>query len=361
VGITGQHGVTAVEQELAARTGQGLGGAARTLGQNSLSGAITNLTGSFGELILSMDNIEQSAGLQRFRGMLVGVANILNGSSAAGRQFQSTLRALIDNGFGALGSLVDPAMFERGFSAMLGGLRSMLPYVRAFVAGFRQGFAGALPAVATMFRTIFGMVSGGGGQGTLAFVQRLGQGLGTIASIATVVAGALGAIVTVLTTLTTAIVAFAAQMFAVVSNSVQAFTTLGGQIVDGLIQGLRGAWGRLTGELSALAASLPGPVRDALGIRSPSRVFAELGRQLPAGMAVGIEGGTDRVRSAVNDMVAVPSVAGAGGLRGRSGPLVGELHIHVGEGGEDLAETVRGGVLSALADLFDEAAAMEGA
>ena len=91
--------LVAVEQELAARTGQGLGGAARTLGQNSLSGAITNLTGSFGELILSMDNIEQSAGMQRFRTMLVGIASILNGSSAAGRQFQSTLRALIDGGF----------------------------------------------------------------------------------------------------------------------------------------------------------------------------------------------------------------------------------------------------------------------
>lgn len=359
--ITGQHGVTAVEQELAARTGQGLGGAARTLGQNSLSGAITNLTGSFGELILSMDNIEQSAGMQRFRTMLVGIASILNGSSAAGRQFQSTLRALIDGGFGALGDLVDPAMFERGFSVMLSGLRSMVPYVRAFVAGFRQGFAGALPAVATMFRTLFGMVSGGGGQGTIAFVQRLGQGLGTIASVATVVAGALGAVVTVLTALTTGIVAFAAQMVAVVSSSVQAFAVLGGQIVDGLIQGLRDGWGRLTGELTALAASLPAPVRDALGIRSPSRVFAELGRQLPAGMAVGIEGGTDRVRSAVNDMVAVPSLAQGAGMRGRSGPFVGELHIHVGEGGEDLAETVRGGVLSALSDLFDEAAAMEGA
>ena len=138
-------------------------------------------------------------------------------------------------------------------------------------------------------------------------------------------------------------------------------TALGGQIVDGLIQGLRDGWGRLTGELTALAASLPAPVRDALGIRSPSRVFAELGRQLPAGMAVGIEGGTDRVRSAVNDMVAVPSLAQSAGMRGRSGPLVEQLHIHVGEGGEDLAETVRGGVLSALSDLFDEAAAMEGA
>ena len=93
-------------------------------------------------------------------------------------------------------------------------------------------------------------------------------------------------------------------------------------------------WGRLTGELTALAASLPAPVRDALGIRSPSRVFAELGRQLPAGMAVGIEGGTDRVRSAVNDMVAVPSLAQSAGMRGRSGPLVEQLHIHVGEGGE---------------------------
>lgn len=357
--ITGQHGVTAVEQELSARTGQGLGGAARTLGQSSLSGAITNLQGSLFELVTSMDNIEQSAGLQRFRGMLVGIASILNGSSAAGRQFQSTLRALIDGGFGALGDLVDPAMFERGFAIMLSGLRSMVPYVRAFVAGFRQGFAGALPAVATMFRTLFGMVSGGGGQGTIAFVQRLGQGLGTIASIATVVGGALAAVVSVLTALTTGIALFLTSMVATVTDSITAFTALGGQIVDGLIQGLRDGWGRLTAELTALAASLPGPVRSVLGIHSPSRVFAELGRQLPAGMAVGIEGGTDRVRSAVNDMVAVPSAVG--GAPGRSGPLVGELHIHVGAGGEDLAETVRGGVFEALTDLFDRAAALEGA
>jgi len=47
---------------------------------------------------------------------------------------------------------------------------------------------------------------------------------------------------------------------------------------------------------------IPGPIRDALGIHSPSRVAAALGKQVPAGLAQGIYKGTGMVEKAAINM-----------------------------------------------------------
>jgi hypothetical protein len=52
--------------------------------------------------------------------------------------------------------------------------------------------------------------------------------------------------------------------------------------------------------------ALPGFVKDALGIHSPSRVFMELGAFTAAGMALGIAGGARDVQRATDRML--PSV-----------------------------------------------------
>ncbi|WP_236003741.1 hypothetical protein [Nonomuraea antri] len=54
---------------------------------------------------------------------------------------------------------------------------------------------------------------------------------------------------------------------------------------------------------------LPQPVLDFLGIHSPSRLFAKIGRQVPAGLALGITAAGGLVRTAVQRMAGI--VAGA--------------------------------------------------
>lgn len=86
---------------------------------------------------------------------------------------------------------------------------------------------------------------------------------------------------------------------------------LGWNIVMGIIDGITRAAGRLWDALTNLAMSSVQYPEAALGISSPSRVFADqVGRWIPAGMAEGIEDNLEPVRVSAQLMAdaAVPSV-----------------------------------------------------
>lgn len=71
------------------------------------------------------------------------------------------------------------------------------------------------------------------------------------------------------------------------------FAEIGGQIIDGLWQGLAGKWESLKAKVAEIASSISGVVKEKLGIQSPSRVFAELGAFTMAGLEQGIASGQD--------------------------------------------------------------------
>lgn len=66
--------------------------------------------------------------------------------------------------------------------------------------------------------------------------------------------------------------------------------SIGSDIVNGIKSGISGAWGSLTGWLGNMARGLIDGVKSALGIGSPSRLFADrIGKWIPAGITLGIE------------------------------------------------------------------------
>jgi hypothetical protein len=127
---------------------------------------------------------------------------------------------------------------------------------------------------------------------------------------------------------------------------------LGRAVVDGILGGLRAGIARLTSTVTGMATSIRETFANALQIRSPSRIFADLGEQIPAGLTLGIEAGTPDVGGAVADMVSVPSGLGGGG----GGVSVGDIHVHVGPGvdGQSIAEEIRDAIARVL-----EGAALE--
>jgi phage-related protein len=98
---------------------------------------------------------------------------------------------------------------------------------------------------------------------------------------------------------------------------------VGTDVVTGLWAGIKdmGSW--LSSKITNFVMeNIPGPIKSALGIHSPSRVAAELGMQIPAGLAQGINQGVGVVEkaainmanSALTDMTAsavTPSMAGS--------------------------------------------------
>lgn len=78
---------------------------------------------------------------------------------------------------------------------------------------------------------------------------------------------------------------------------------IGTDVVKGLWSGIQsmGAW--LAGKVASFVKDkIPGPIREALGIHSPSRVAAMLGKQVPAGLAQGMDANGSMVVKAANNM-----------------------------------------------------------
>lgn len=73
-------------------------------------------------------------------------------------------------------------------------------------------------------------------------------------------------------------------------EKVKEFVNIGKNIVDGVKKGISDAWESLKNWFSEKISGLVDGVKDALGIASPSKVFAsQVGKWIPAGIAEGIE------------------------------------------------------------------------
>jgi phage-related protein len=87
---------------------------------------------------------------------------------------------------------------------------------------------------------------------------------------------------------------------------------IGTDVVKGLWQGVEDMGGWLKDKIiNFVKDKIPGPIREALGINSPSKVAAALGMQVPRGLAQGIEATSDLVAKAADNM-ASKALAGIG-------------------------------------------------
>lgn len=80
----------------------------------------------------------------------------------------------------------------------------------------------------------------------------------------------------------------------------------GEDIVSGLINGLRGMIGDAANTAANLAAATVKAAKDALGIKSPSRVFAEIGMNVGAGFDQGMEKSMANAYSSMEALAAPP-------------------------------------------------------
>ncbi len=123
-----------------------------------------------------------------------------------------------------------------------------------------------------------------------------------------------------------------------VSNAINWLYNAGQDVVRGALNGMRSMFNHAMDTIRGWGRDIARGFRDALGISSPSRVFAEAGHWIVAGLVQGIDATAHRAVAAVADladsMTLAPSVAvsvGGGGARagtgragtGGLGPVVG--------------------------------------
>lgn len=87
----------------------------------------------------------------------------------------------------------------------------------------------------------------------------------------------------------------------------------GRDLIRGLLNGVQSMGSWLRSQLMSFAKSMiPGPIADALGIHSPSRVLADqVGQWIPAGIAQGAEGNVGVLDRTMRNLVSVPTPGAA--------------------------------------------------
>jgi hypothetical protein len=328
--VNADEGISAVMGVIARRSGGRLGGTLDTQSRGA-EAAMNRLKNAW---LLLQSNFARSPAFARIIAFIERMATALDPASASAQRFSAQL----DRFFGVLtgaASQVDPVAVFNGVVGALGSIGSAIARIAPMVSAFYQGFfaplRATLGALVPQIRSFFGTIFNTGGP-SLETLRGIGTVFGVIASVGAAAIGGLvagfGLLARVIMVPLDAVTGFWRAFVGAFSGVELTFSGIGTAIVRGLWAGIQAAWGRLREQWRGFVAMLPTDVKNALGIHSPSRVFAQLGGHVADGFALGIEGGTAGVRSAIGSMVDVGAV-GARAARGARGGSLLALTINV--------------------------------
>jgi hypothetical protein len=100
---------------------------------------------------------------------------------------------------------------------------------------------------------------------------------------------------------------------------------IGTQLIDGIKAGLARKATELRDSVRGLGDNITGWAKDALGIQSPSRVFAEIGDDTVQGLVVGIDRSTPEALAAARSLGEALGAAASDGIKGSLDSLVDQL------------------------------------
>jgi hypothetical protein len=336
--VSAQQGISAIMGVIARRSGGRLGGTLDTQSRGA-EAAMNRLRNSW---LLLQSNFARSPAFARIIGFVERMATALDPASAGAQRFGAQLDRFFNVITGAA-ARIDPVALFNGMVAAIGTIGSALariaPYAQAWVTNFYGPIALSLQRVTTRVGGFFAAIFGGSGP-SINTIAALARGFALVAQIALgvagVVVGAFGLVARVIAVPLTAITAFWRSLVGAFSGVELSFVGIGTAIVRGLVSGVTAAASAAYDSVRGLANGVVTSVKGALGIRSPSRVFAQLGGHVADGFALGIEGGTGGVRSAIGSMVDVGAVGAraASAARAGGGPLALTINVTAPEGAD---------------------------
>lgn len=345
--VTGDVGITAAMEAVSARLNRGgaLGGYARRQSE-TLTGALSNAQNAWTNLLLSM-NTGQSPGLRRMAEAINAFTEAMGPTRSIGRELTGIVSDFTEVFAGGIFGNGNSATAIEGVAQ---ALRLARPYLSDFFRGLMAFGQGAGSSFMGAMRTVMDLLGRFGGEGDSATERwrKLGESFGRLAALLVVFAGAAGVVNGAVFGLFTTFINWGAGI-------VTWFRSLPSAIVDGFVGGLREHWTRVTDELGALARALPDPVRNALGIRSPSRVMMELGEHTARGFELGLGQGQDRVGRAMSDLVGpVGAAPVAEAMAARGGASVSIVVNVTGATGDpdELGRRVGRSIVAELVDVL---------
>lgn len=289
-----------IVQELWQRFGDDLLRAARDAFENIktvLDGAFKIVKGLFDTVIglLSGDWKRFFDGLQSIvSGALTVIQGLLSGAFDAIKLlfgvFVSAIRLVWDGLFAALKAVGTAALeaikglFSAAFDAVKRVVVAVFDAIKATVSG---ALSTVRTAVSSGVETVRSLFADG-------FERARAAVVGKLAELVAGLAGKVGEVIDVMKGLPT-------RILLAVGNFGSLLRSAGSDLIAGLVQGITGSLGNALREVSELAGKIASTAKKALGIRSPSRVFAEIGRNVSEGLALGVESSAGMVERVVAD------------------------------------------------------------
>lgn len=372
-----------VLEALAKRAGKSIDEIQKDLSSGSIKAA--DALNAIGEAIKKKTGIKKfgDAGRAMATSTLSGMAGLLKSRAQGifvriGEQLEKTLGPAMKEASLAIEGFLDGGGQARiidtivgGVKSLVAGVRASIPFVKAFVGGFVEGFRELWPSLKGVAATLTETFGGGGGDwlttlkdagrwaGNVLVVAigALGAALGGLMEIfrasvklTNLVRGALTGIVDGLGALIFAIDDGVANMKAQLTRWADDAMLAAQNFISGLVNGIKNGVGMVVQAAKNLGASLLSGIKSTLGIASPSKEAARLGQFT----AQGFQAGMNKVPlalpaimpagGAANDVdaSATRTGGGAGGqVRGLGGAQISfSVHVTV-QGGSNPEETGR--------------------
>jgi len=180
----------------------------------------------------------------------------------------------------------------------------------------------------------------------------LGPGAGVVSFLEDLVIGTLLVAIGMIRA-KNAVVAFAVGAGAAIKGVATGVSDLGSAIIDGLVAGIAAGAAKVAKALTGVVDGAIESAKEQLGIESPSKVFAEMGRQTMAGYEQGVESSAPGAAVAVRSAMTTAADAGAAsaGSPGTGGTTL-VANVTINGSGDDPAflSRVHAAVVQALRD-----------
>lgn len=247
-------------------------------------------------------------------------------------------------------------LFEAMFQPIIDGIAAALPYIERFALLAVLYALKAYNALRPYKEEIMAVVT------VLGVIAAVIAGV-VIASIALFI-GFIAAGIAIIVAIVAAIGLAVAWFYNLGSSIIDAIGSIdlmqiGSDMIAGLVDGIMGAAGSVLSAITGVVGGAIDAAKAALGISSPSKVFAEIGENTGAGMAKGVDAGAGEVQTSLESLVAPPDLAKGGAAgSGKGGAITGNTFNFYGvkdaEAGRDMYEDaltkiLEGDALSAAA------------
>lgn len=276
---------------------------------------------SAGQMLTQFRN-EQSDGLNGVDAMLSGLGSLILeklGGIVSSLQSSSALGALPD----ILASKAASA--AQGFMAGISGLPNAIIGLGSSVLGNFNGVVGSLAGSAVL--------------GNLPSIMR-SKGTLTMQGLISGIVNQGGAASSSMRSIMTAVRSSASSV---------SFTSVGKNIIGGVMSGMNSRRASLMAVASTIASGISGVMRSALKINSPSRVMMEIGEFTAAGMELGLANGADRLYDTAShishetvEALSGMTYTGSGGLNTLSASGGGSAYdlLRISGGGDRLSRLI---------------------